>query len=184
MCGIAGVLYLDGKPADEQTLRHMADQIRHRGPDGSGARAFEGGAGLAHRRLAIIDLSPAAAQPLASEDGRVWVSFNGEIYNFLELRAELERKGHTFRSRSDTEVIATLYQAEGLSSIERLDGMFALALWDSRRKQLVLARDRTGKKPLYVYDDGRKVLFASEIKSILAHPDVDASLWEPAIPLY
>lgn len=161
----------------------MADRIRHRGPDGTGVKSFDG-CGLAHTRLAILDLSNAAAQPLGSEEGNVWVSFNGEIYNFQALREELIAKGHRFRSTGDTEVIVRLYLEEGEAAIARLDGMFAIAIWDARVKKLILARDRTGKKPIYVYDDGKKVVFASEIKSILAHPGVDASMWDPAIPLY
>ncbi len=183
MCGIAGVLYRDGTPADAHVLQAMASQLRHRGPDGSGVRSFQG-AGLAHTRLAIIDLTDAAAQPLGSDDGKVWVTFNGEIYNFRELRAELEGKGHRFRSSGDTEVIVRLYEEEGPAAIPRLDGMFALAIWDDRRRQLLVARDRTGKKPLYVYDDGQKVVFASEIKAILAHPAIDDEPWLAAIPLY
>ena len=183
MCGIAGVFYRDGQKAEERVLREMAAQIRHRGPDGEGAKAFDG-AGLAHRRLSILDLSDAAAQPMPSEDGSVWIAFNGEIYNFQALRAELVAKGHTFKSTGDTEVIVHLYQEEGPDCIARLDGMFALAIWDVRERRMLLARDRTGKKPLYVYDDGKKVVFASEIKAILAHPDIDRAMNDASIPLY
>lgn len=183
MCGIAGALYRDGARADERVLEQMAGSIRHRGPDGQGVRSFPG-AGLAHRRLAIIDLSENAAQPMSNEDGSVCIAFNGEIYNFRALRAELAAAGYRFRSHSDTEVILRLYEAHGVDAFPRLDGMFALAIWDARQRRLVLARDRTGKKPLYIYEDDRKVLFASELKAILAHPAVDTSLWEPAVPLF
>ncbi len=172
MCGIAGVLYRDGSRPDEGTLRAMASTIAHRGPDGEGVRAFEG-CGLAHRRLAVIDLSTAATQPMVGGDGRTWVIFNGEIYNFKELRAQLERLGHRFHTQSDTEVILEAYLRWGEACIAKLDGMFALALWNDREKRLLLARDRTGKKPLYVYEDDRKLIFGSEIKAILAHREVD-----------
>lgn len=183
MCGIAGVLYRDGRPADEKLLERMGAQLTHRGPDGSGVKSYAGG-GLSHRRLKIIDLTEAAAQPMGAGNGAAWISFNGEIYNFRELRDELVAKGHSFRSTGDTEVILAAYLEWGVEAIRRLDGMFALAIWDERKKSLLLARDRTGKKPLYVYDDGRKVVFGSEIKAILAHPDVDDSGWHGALPLY
>lgn len=180
MCGIAGVLYRDGRPASGPTLARMASQIAHRGPDGSGERAFEG-AGLAHRRLAILDLTPAAAQPMGSDDGRAWISFNGEIYNFAELRRQLEQCGHRFRSSGDTEVVLKGYLEWGVGVIRRLDGMFALALWDVEKRELLLARDRTGKKPLYIYQDEEKLVFGSEIKAILEHPDLDTTRFDPAI---
>src|SRR5438105_4723952 len=119
MCGIAGAFYRDGRTPDERVLEAMAAQIKHRGPDGSGVRAFHS-AGLAHTRLSILDLSAAAAQPLSSEDGKVWISYNGEIYNFQSLRDELTAKGHRFRSTGDTEVIVHLYQEEGIDAIRRL----------------------------------------------------------------
>jgi asparagine synthase (glutamine-hydrolysing) len=183
MCGIAGVFYRDGRTADDRVLERMAAQIEHRGPDAWGVKSFAGG-GLAHRRLKIIDLTEAAAQPMGAPEGGVWISFNGEIYNFQTLRDELSAKGHQFRSTGDTEVILRLYLEYGPEAIARLDGMFALAIWNERTKSLLLARDRTGKKPLYVYDDGKKVVFASEIKSILVHPDVDDGGWHGALPLY
>ena len=159
----------------------MGAQIEHRGPDAWGVKSFAGG-GLSHRRLKIIDLTEAAAQPMG--DAGVWISFNGEIYNFAALRAELVAKGHRFKSTGDTEVILHLYQEYGAEAIRRLDGMFALAIWNDRTKTLLLARDRTGKKPLYIYDDGSKVVFGSEIKAILAHPEVDDTGWHGALPLY
>lgn len=161
----------------------MARAVAHRGPDGQGVRAFNG-CGLAHRRLSIIDLSDAARQPMASADGRVHIAFNGEIYNFGELREELRKRGHSFGSSSDTEVVLAGYLEWGDAIIARLDGMFGIALWDDSRRRLILARDRTGKKPLYIYEDEQKVLFASEAKSILIHPEVDDRLWPEAIPQF
>ncbi|MDP3157128.1 MAG: asparagine synthase (glutamine-hydrolyzing) [Archangium sp.] len=183
MCGIAGVVYRDGRRAEERVLRAMAQTIAHRGPDGEGVQSFEG-AGLAHRRLAIIDLSPAGAQPMQSSDGSAWIAFNGEIYNFPELRKELEGLGHQFRSHTDTEVILAGWLQWGEGVVGRLDGMFALALWDLKQRRLFLARDRTGKKPLYVYEDQEKVVFASEIKAILAHPAIDRAHTPDAIPQF
>ncbi|MDP3238432.1 MAG: asparagine synthase (glutamine-hydrolyzing) [Myxococcales bacterium] len=179
MCGITGVIYRDGRRADPEFLRSMATTIAHRGPDGEGVHVFDGG-GLGHRRLAILDLTPDGAQPMSAAEGKVWVVFNGEIYNFQELRTELEQLGHRFHSRSDTEVILEAWLEWGERSIARLDGMFAIALWDTRTRQLVLARDRTGKKPLYVYEDAEKLVFGSEIKAILAHPDVNTREWPEA----
>jgi asparagine synthase (glutamine-hydrolysing) len=181
MCGIAGVLYADrGRPVDPEVLRAMGSSIAHRGPDGEGFLA-EPGVGLVHRRLAIIDLT-GGAQPLGNEDGSVQVVFNGEIYNFQKLRADLEARGHRFRTCSDTEVLVHLYEEEGERLTERLRGMFAFALWDRPRERLLLARDRLGIKPLYVYRDAEKLVFGSEVKAVLAHPgvgrDVDAEALE------
>jgi asparagine synthase (glutamine-hydrolysing) len=134
--------------------------------------------------LAIIDLSQGAGQPMTSADGQVHIAFNGEIYNFQDLRSQLSAKGHVFRTQGDTEVILAGYLEWGEGVVERLDGMFALGLWDARNRRLLLTRDRTGKKPLYVYEDDRKVLFASEVKSILEHPDVDRRMWAEAIPQF
>src|SRR5262245_53290625 len=171
MCGIAGVLYRDpARPVDPAVLRALGDSIAHRGPDGEGSWG-EPGVGLVHRRLAIIDLA-GGRQPLANEDGSVVVVFNGEIYNFRELRAGLEARGHRFRTRSDTEVLVHLYEEEGEDLVARLRGMFAFALWDRRRRRLLLARDRLGIKPLYLYRDSEKVLFGSELKAVLAYPGV------------
>jgi asparagine synthase (glutamine-hydrolysing) len=155
----------------------MTAVLRHRGPDGTGRllRSADGvtraaSVFLGHCRLKIIDLSDAARQPLANEDGTVWVVFNGEIYNFAELRRDAEARGHVFRSRSDTETIVHGYEIFGDDVVQRLDGMFAFALWDARRQRLLLARDRTGKKPLFYRFDGQRITFASEIKAILACP--------------
>lgn len=171
MCGISGILYHDSsQTVVEDVLRRSADAIAHRGPDAAGYWT-EGNVGLAHRRLSIIDLA-GGDQPMGNEDGSVQVVFNGEIYNFRELREQLERRGHHFRTRSDTEVLVHLYEEEGDRFVERLRGMFAFALWDGRQQRLLLARDRIGLKPLYYYRDHEKFLFGSEIKAILAVPDV------------
>src|SRR5438270_9204058 len=148
MCGIAGVFHFESDRAvDELLLDRSTDVLAHRGPDGRGTH-IEGSVGLGHRRLAIIDTSEAAAQPLSNEDGSIWIVFNGEVYNFESLKAELQKKGHRFRSRSDTETIVHLYEEEGERCVERLRGMFAFAIWDRKRQRLFLARDRVGKKPL------------------------------------
>src|SRR5690606_29550554 len=148
MCGIAGYLNLNGAPASVAVLKRMTDAIAHRGPDGEG-HYTDGPLGLGHRRLAIIDLSPAGRQPMATADGTLVVSYNGEIYNYRELRAELEAEGATFRSRSDTEVLLQAWGRWGERSLQKLNGMFAFTLWDRGRQELVLARDRYGIKPLY-----------------------------------
>jgi asparagine synthase (glutamine-hydrolysing) len=169
VCGIAGIVHRDPEaPVDESELLRMCDAIVHRGPDDSGTWLGRG-VGLGHRRLSIIDLSPAGRNPMANEDGSVQVTYNGEIYNFRELRRELEAKGHVFRSRTDTETIVHLYEEEGERCVERLHGMFAFALWDARRRRLLLARDRVGKKPLkYAELAGGDLVFASELKALLA----------------
>ncbi|HMH52712.1 MAG TPA: asparagine synthase (glutamine-hydrolyzing) [Candidatus Acidoferrum sp.] len=166
MCGIAG--YVGHGSAE--TLAAMLPRLRHRGPDGEGVHV-ESGVGLGMTRLAIIDLE-GGGQPMANEDESVWLVYNGEIYNFRELRAALEARGHTFRTRSDTEVLLRAYEAFGDDCVEHLRGMFAFALWDRRRRRLVLARDRLGKKPLYYRQRDGVLLFASEIKALLAHPSV------------
>ena len=183
MCGICGVVAFDPLAhVDEALVRRMARFLIHRGPDGEGIWT-NAQVGLGHRRLAIIDLSQAAAQPMANEDGTLWIVFNGEIYNFQSLRDELLRRGHAFRSKSDTEVILHLYEDEGEACLQRLRGMFAFALWDVRRRRLVLARDRVGKKPLYYWHrPGRGLAFASEPKAFLADPEFraepdDEALW-------
>src|SRR5262249_20324188 len=142
--------------------------LHHRGPELSCAERLPGGATFVHTRLKIIDLSPAGAQPMANEDGTVWVTFNGEIYNFGELRSKLEAAGHQFRSRTDTEVIVPGYEEWGDGVVERLDGMFAFGLWDAPRRRLLVARDRTGKKPLFYSHDGHAFRFGSEIKALAA----------------
>lgn len=183
MCGLAGTLDTLGAPVSIATLRRMTDCVAHRGPDGEGHYAY-GPVGLGHRRLAIIDLSDAAHEPMASEDGTVLLIFNGEIYNFQALRLELEELGHTFRSRTDAEVLVHGYEAWGDDAVARLNGMFAFALFDRRRGRLVLGRDRYGVKPLYWAFQGGTLIFGSEIKSILAHGDVVADVSYPALNEY
>ena len=183
MCGIVGLVYEDGRPVDAAAINQMNASLTHRGPDGRGVKLF-GHVGLGHTRLKIIDLSEDAAQPMANEDRTVWVTFNGEIYNFKTLRQQLEGRGHRFRSRSDTEVIVHQYEEAGVEGLSALDGMFAFALWDERRQRLVLGRDRTGKKPLFCYHHRGVFAFASEIKALLTLPEVDDSLREASLAAY
>ncbi|MDO8730208.1 MAG: asparagine synthase (glutamine-hydrolyzing) [Candidatus Omnitrophota bacterium] len=166
---MAGIIHWDGEPVSETDLKGMSALLHHRGPDEFGTALPSAGAGLSHARLKVIDLSAAARQPMADETQTLWLCFNGEIYNFLELRRELEAAGRKFRSRSDTEVILHAYETWGTSAFAKLDGMFAIALWDVRNRELLLARDRTGKKPLYYWTDGRCLAFGSEIKALAAH---------------
>lgn len=183
MCGIAGVLYPDPhRAADRNVLQQMGDAIAHRGPDGEGFFKANN-VGLIHRRLAIIDLA-GGDQPIANEDESVHVVFNGEIYNYPELRKQLEAKGHTFRTHSDTEVLVHLYEDHGRDLVKHLRGMFAFALWDARERKLLLARDHLGQKPLYIYRDEEKLLFGSELKAILAHPNVDRRINSEAVEDY
>ena len=183
MCGIGGVIYANTKRlVAPSTLKAMGDAIAHRGPDAEGFW-IGAGVGLGHRRLSIIDLA-GGDQPMGNEDGSIQVVFNGEIYNFQQLRNELLAKGHRFRTRSDTEVLVHLYEEAGEQLVERLRGMFAFAIWDGRSRKLLLARDRVGLKPLYYYRDSEKMLFGSEIKAILAHPDVDRTIDPVAIEDY
>jgi asparagine synthase (glutamine-hydrolysing) len=186
MCGICGELRFDGaRVAADAGLIPMREQLHHRGPDSDGAYVSPHGcAGLGFRRLRIIDLTPNASQPMANEDGLVQVVFNGEIYNFRELRRQLAANGHRFRSQSDTETIVHLYEEKGADCIADLDGMFAIAIWDERRQQLTLARDRAGKKPLFYYRSPRLLAFASEIKSFFAHPDIAVEPNFDVVPYY
>jgi asparagine synthase (glutamine-hydrolysing) len=175
VCGIAGVLRFDGAPAREAEVGRMTAAIAHRGPDGRGAH-LDGPCGLGHARLAIID--PAGgAQPLANEDGTVWITYNGETYNYVELARELELRGHAFRTRTDTEAIVHLYEDAGERCVEPLNGIFAFAIWDARARRLFLARDRFGVKPLYYVVAPHGLYFASEAKALLAAgvaaPEVD-----------
>jgi asparagine synthase (glutamine-hydrolysing) len=167
MCGIAGVLHANGAPADPDALRRAGAALAHRGPDDEGVMV-DGPAGLAHRRLSIIDLSTAARGPMANEDETVWLTYNGEIYNFRELRRLLEARGHTFRTQNDGEVLVHGWEEWGERLLERLNGIFAFGIWDGRSGELFLARDRFGAKPLYVMADTAGVLFASEVKALLA----------------
>ena len=167
MCGICGKINLTGDLPPEALIRRMASTLHHRGPDDEGVYV-KGNAGLGHKRLSIIDLSPAGHQPMSNEDGSVWIVFNGEIYNYQALRSQLLAHGHRFKSNSDTEVILHLYEEEGPECVKKLRGMFAFGIWDERDRSLFLARDRIGKKPLYYFFDGKTFVFASEIKAITA----------------
>jgi asparagine synthase (glutamine-hydrolysing) len=176
MCGIAGIFHPDvPKPVDPARVEAMTERLAHRGPDGSGVWTAPG-VGLGHRRLSIIDLSDAAAQPMLTPDRQLALSYNGEIYNFRELRAELEAKGHTFRTSSDTEMILAAWRQWGPDCLSRFNGMFALALYDAASDSLFLARDRLGVKPLFysILSDGA-LIFASELKGLLAHPRLRAT---------
>src|SRR5580765_8261555 len=167
MCGIAGVVSATRESnITEALVRHMCDQIVHRGPDDEGIYVADG-AGLGMRRLSIIDLS-GGHQPIFNEDHSAWIVYNGEVYNFPELRPELEAKGHRFSTNTDTEMIVHLYEEMGADCVNKLRGMFAFALWDDRRQRLLIARDRLGKKPLHYALHRGRLYFASEIKSILA----------------
>ena len=163
---------IPGEPADRALLAHMCDQLVHRGPDAAGYFCADGVA-LGHRRLSIIDVA-GGDQPIGNEDGSLQVVFNGEIYNYRELRSGLERRGHQFRTRSDTEVLVHLYEEVGEKLPEFLNGMFAFAIWDARREEVFVARDRLGKKPLYYSLDlpGLPFVFASELKAITVVPAV------------
>lgn len=184
MCGIVGLFNRDGAPAHEPVVLVMRDAIAHRGPDGKGSYV-DGPIGLGHLRLSIIDLSDAARQPMFSPDGRVVIVFNGEIYNFRELRRELEASGWLFKTRSDTEVLIAGYSIWGIKELaRRIDGMAAFALWDAQLRRLHLVRDRYGTKPLYLWRTGNTIAFASEIKAFLAHPDFQVRVNTAALREY
>lgn len=173
MCGIAGIYAVGGiEESDRAALCRMSERISHRGPDDHGFY-FDRNVGLAHRRLSIIDLSENGRQPISNEDNTVWLIFNGEIYNFRGLRSDLEKKGHIFKSNTDTEVLLHLYEEFPDGYLEELRGMFAFALWNKKTNKMILARDRLGKKPLYYYHGKGMTVFASEIKAILEHPIID-----------
>jgi len=175
MCGIAGQLNLRGAPLSRVRVPAMCSRIGHRGPD-DGGQWHEGPAALGHTRLSIIDLSPRGRNPMANEDGTLQLVFNGEIYNFRELRDELKERGHRFRSATDGEVILHLYEEHGDALVEKLDGMFAFGLWDAVRRRLLLARDRFGVKPLYYATIGDELFFASEAKCFLAVDEFEAAV--------
>lgn len=183
MCGITGLINLNGAPVSPVILQKMTDAIAHRGPDGEG-HWIEGNVGLGHRRLAIIDLSPAGHQPMISTDHRYVLSYNGEIYNFRELRTELEAAGYWFRSKTDSEVVLHALAHWGTAALLRFNGMFALALWDRKEKTLLLARDRYGIKPLYYAQQGHSFAFGSEQKAITAQPQFDRKLDKKALLEY
>ncbi len=186
MCGIAGIFNFGAAVRDERdAARAMRDAMTHRGPDDAGLwESPDRRAVLGHRRLSIVDLSAAGHQPMTNEDGGVVITFNGEIYNHADLRPGLEAKGHRFRSRTDTEAIVHQYEEDGPDCLDRLDGMFALGIWDGARDRLLLARDRLGKKPLYYTVVGGRLLFASEIKGLLAHPDVPRDIDPEGLNLF
>jgi asparagine synthase (glutamine-hydrolysing) len=186
MCGIAGILAFDDRLVlDESVIARMTDRVRHRGPDDRGTLVRpEQQIALGHRRLAIIDLSAAGRQPMCNEDGTVWITYNGEVYNHRTLRTELEARGHRFRSSTDTEAIVHLYEEEGPACVERLHGMFAFAVWDARHRTLFLVRDRVGVKPLYYCALPQGLLFGSEIKAILEHPAAPRQLDDEAFADY
>jgi asparagine synthase (glutamine-hydrolysing) len=188
MCGICGVWEYGAASGrvEGATVERMRDEMAHRGPDDAGAELLDDGRlGFGFRRLSIIDLSRAGHQPMQGCEGRgVWLVFNGEIYNHAELRAGLEARGHRYRSRTDSETIIHLYEERGLDFAGDIEGDFAIALWDSRRERLVLARDRVGVKPLYFTSAGGRFIFASEIKAILAHPSVTAEVDEESLYHY
>ena len=181
MCGIAG-----STASQKGVLEAMRQRLAHRGPDGKGLwQEEEGRIGFAHTRLAVIDLSAAAAQPMFSDCGRYVLVYNGEIYNYRELRAELEAEGESFRSQSDTEVLLCLLRRDGAEALQRLVGMFAFAFWDGEARQLLLARDRLGIKPLvYAPLPGGGLAFASEIHALAAHPGVDLERDAEALSQY
>lgn len=175
MCGIAGFTQYHHKFGDSTTLGKMGEAIAHRGPDANGI-FFNETVGLAHQRLSIIDLSKAGDQPMVSYDGRYVIVFNGEIYNYLELRKELAQQGYPFKTKTDTEVILALYEKNGEKMVHKLNGMFALAIWDKNKQSVFLARDRIGKKPLYYYKKGSDIAFASEIKALLVLPNIPRNI--------
>ncbi|QDV82895.1 asparagine synthase (glutamine-hydrolyzing) [Planctomycetes bacterium TBK1r] len=188
MCGIAGVIWSAlGESIGEEAFDRMTDALAHRGPDGRGTffkqYADGSGAALGHRRLSIIDLV-GGKQPMCNEDESVWVSFNGEIYNYQELRPALQSQGHQFRTSSDTETIVHLYEQYGLEFVRKLRGMFAIAIWDERLRRLILVRDRLGQKPLVYHCDANRLLFASEIKALLAIENVPREIREQGIDEY
>ena len=178
MCGIVGVYSRRGEGLELEPVVEMRDCMTHRGPDDAGMwrREGRGDVVFGHRRLSIVDLSPLGRQPMENEDGTIWITFNGEIYNHTELRRDLEARGHRFRSRCDTEVLVHLYEEYGDEMVTHIIGMFAFAIWDERRQEIFVARDRLGIKPLYWIDEGGKFAFASEIKALLpllSHRDID-----------
>jgi asparagine synthase (glutamine-hydrolysing) len=192
MCGICGIADYNHTLVKEEYITRMTDSFVYRGPDDQGhwiglskeGRGKSVSAGLGHQRLSIIDLSAAGHQPMSNEDGSVWITYNGEVYNFKELKTQLIHKGRRFRSDTDTEVIIHLYEEEGIKAVEKLNGMFAFALWDQKLARLWVCRDRVGIKPLVYYWDGEKFAFASEIKALLSDPDIPRELDHDALQLY
>src|SRR3989440_9364056 len=187
MCGICGIWEYGATEGriELPLVESMRDEMTHRGPDDEGAVIFDQGRGaFGFRRLSIIDLSPAGNQPMHGCTDRVWLVFNGEIYNHAELREGLEQRGHVYASRTDSETILHLYEERGLDFVHDIEGDYAIALWDAERERLVLARDRAGVKPLYFYQQNGRFIFASEIKAILEHPAVAPEINEDALYHY
>ena len=183
MCGIYGLLGTDARqPADTDLLRRMDDSLVHRGPDGGGVYT-DGALGMGMRRLSIIDLAT-GDQPMANEDGSVWVVFNGEIYNYREVRSQLLARGHTFRTASDTEILVHLWEEDGEACVQRLRGMFAFAIWDRSTSTLFLARDRVGIKPLFYAPTAQGVVFGSELKALTLSPWVERRIDLTAVSAY
>ena len=183
MCGICGILDFSNQGISQALLQKMTQSFSYRGPDDEGF-LVDPPVGLGHRRLSIIDLSPLGRQPMSNEDDSIWLIFNGEIYDFKALRTHLEEKGHTLKSRTDSETIIHLYEEEGVHCLRHLNGMFAFAIWDKRLQQLWLVRDRLGLKPMHYFWDGNKFVFASEMKAILYDPTIPKEIdWE-ALDLY
>lgn len=183
MCGICGKVDFTGHPVDEGLVDRMCRTLVHRGPDAQGIHTAPG-VGLGQRRLSVIDLSTRAVAPLSNEDGSIWVTFNGEIYNFLELRGGLEERGHAFRTSTDTEVLVHLYEEYGVDCVQHLRGMFAFAIWDGPRRRLFAARDRLGKKPFYYARTAGSLIFGSEVRAVLAEGSIAAEPDMAAIDAY
>jgi asparagine synthase (glutamine-hydrolysing) len=193
MCGICGKINFNDIEVQDSQLKRMCRSFAHRGPDDEGIYVSDVNGngikqslsvGFGHQRLSVIDLSDAARQPMSNEDGTIWITYNGEIYNFRELAEELKKKGHQFKSDTDTEVILHLYEEEGIDAVKRLNGMFAFAIWDENINRLWVCRDRIGIKPLVYYWDGKHFTFASEIKALLTDPNISKELDYEALQLY
>jgi asparagine synthase (glutamine-hydrolysing) len=183
MCGIIGEI--STKKIDTEKFIQMRDELTHRGPDDAGLYINqEGNVALGHRRLSIIDLTSSGREPMSDEDDSVWLTFNGEIYNHRELREELIKKGHRFKSRTDAEVIIHSYQEWGIDSLKKLRGMFAFAIWDEEKNRLFLARDRIGIKPLYYYAGYKRFVFSSELKGIIKDVNIERRINPTALKYY
>jgi asparagine synthase (glutamine-hydrolysing) len=174
MCGIAGIVTSEAASIDVNRLTSMTMMLNHRGPDDRGVHV-EPGLGFGHARLSIVDLA-GGRQPMSNADGSLWITFNGEIFNYVELREELVKKGHRFRTESDTEVLLHLYEEDGTAAVERLNGQWAFAIWNRRSQTLFLSRDPLGVRPLFYTTAGRRLLFASEIKALFVDPEVSREL--------
>jgi len=183
MCGITGIFNLNAEPVNPDLLAQMTRLLSHRGPDDEGICIWSN-AGFGNRRLSIIDLSSRGHQPMSNENGTIWITYNGEIYNHRELRGDLEKAGHRYRSQTDTETIIHLYEEKGVDCLQYLDGEFAFSIWDSNKKNIFSARDRLGVKPFYYRICDKYFIFASEIKAILAHPDIRKRLDVQALSDY